>query len=123
MPVFGSRRSSAKLRVAEKLQADCLQVQLLSSLLHMQLLPKSDVAAILARLEAAAMPGRRGFDSWRTLLRAHATLMRRLETDLEEKTGWPWPTSTCLACWLTPVVRCASTRYVIHSGSCLTLCD
>src|SRR5437868_2507838 len=56
-------------------------------LLHMQVVPKSDAAAALARLVADALPGRRGFDSWRALLRAHATLIRRLETDLEEKTG------------------------------------
>jgi len=53
----------------------------------MQVVPKSDAAAALARLVADALPGRRGFDSWRALLRAHATLIRRLETDLEEKTG------------------------------------
>jgi DNA-binding MarR family transcriptional regulator len=53
----------------------------------MQVLPKPDVAAVLAELVADALPGRRGFDSWHALLRAYATLMRRLETDLEEKTG------------------------------------
>ena len=44
----------------------------------MQVVPKSDAAAALARLVADALPGRRGFDSWRALLRAHATLIRRL---------------------------------------------
>jgi DNA-binding MarR family transcriptional regulator len=33
------------------------------------------------------MPGRRGLGAWRALLRAHASLMRRLGTDLESKTG------------------------------------
>src|SRR5206468_12382706 len=33
------------------------------------------------------LPGRRGLEAWRSLLRAHATLMRQLDTDLEEKTG------------------------------------
>ena len=33
------------------------------------------------------MPGRRGFEAWRSLLRAHATLMRRLDTDLVRETG------------------------------------
>lgn len=31
--------------------------------------------------------GGRGLEAWRSLLRAHATLMRRLETDLERETG------------------------------------
>jgi DNA-binding MarR family transcriptional regulator len=53
----------------------------------MQLLPKPDPAAILAQLVADVLPGRRGFDSWQALLRAYATLMRRLENDLEERTG------------------------------------
>lgn len=35
------------------------------------------------------MPGRRGLGAWRSLLRAHATLMRQLETDLENETGLP----------------------------------
>ncbi|MDX6650974.1 MAG: hypothetical protein QOJ97_2925 [Solirubrobacteraceae bacterium] len=33
------------------------------------------------------MPGRRGLEAWSSLLRAHATLLRRLETDLEQETG------------------------------------
>ncbi len=33
------------------------------------------------------MPGRRGLGAWRSLLRAHATLMRRLDTDLEGEAG------------------------------------
>lgn len=35
------------------------------------------------------MPGRRGLGAWRSLLQAHATLMRQLETDLENETGLP----------------------------------
>lgn len=31
--------------------------------------------------------GRRGLDAWGTLLRAHATLMRQLETDFQNETG------------------------------------
>ena len=53
----------------------------------MQIPPKSNPAALLGRLVADALPERRGFDPWRALLRAHATLIRRLETDLEQKTG------------------------------------
>lgn len=48
---------------------------------------ETDVAALLDRLMAGALPGRRGLSAWRSLLRAHATLMRQLETDLEEETG------------------------------------
>src|SRR6266700_4585312 len=53
----------------------------------MQILPETDVAALLDRLVAEQMPGRRGLAAWRSLLRAHATLMRRLDTDLERATG------------------------------------
>jgi len=53
----------------------------------MQILPETDVAALLDRLVAEQMPGRRGLAAWRSLLRAHATLMRRLDTDLEQATG------------------------------------
>ena len=33
------------------------------------------------------LPGRRGLEAWRSLLRAHATLMRQLGTDLDNETG------------------------------------
>ena len=53
----------------------------------MQVRSKRDVTALFDRLMANELPGRRGFDAWRSLLRAHATLMRQLDTDLEKKTG------------------------------------
>src|SRR5216684_266574 len=53
----------------------------------MQILPETDVAELFERLVEAQVPGRRGLAAWRSLLRAHATLMRRLDTDLEGKTG------------------------------------
>ena len=53
----------------------------------MQIVPQSDVAGLLDRLIEDEVPGRRGFEAWRSLLRAHATLMRRLDTDLERGTG------------------------------------
>src|SRR5207302_7234181 len=53
----------------------------------MQIVPDTDVAELLGRLVEDQVPGRRGFDAWRSLLRAHATLMRRLDTDLERQTG------------------------------------
>src|SRR2546427_12945437 len=53
----------------------------------MQILPETDVADLLDRLVEDEVPGRRGFEAWRSLLRAHATLMRRLDTDLVRETG------------------------------------
>ena len=53
----------------------------------MQILPEADVTELLDRLVEGEVPGRRGFDAWRSLLRTHATLMRRLDTDLEQETG------------------------------------
>src|SRR6266513_1670285 len=53
----------------------------------MQILPESDAAGLLGRLVEAEVPGGRGFGAWGSLLRAHATLMRRLDTELERETG------------------------------------
>ncbi len=53
----------------------------------MQVRSKPDVTALFDRLVANELPGRRGLEAWRSLLRAHATLMRQLDTDLEKKTG------------------------------------
>jgi DNA-binding MarR family transcriptional regulator len=53
----------------------------------MQVSPEPDVAAQLHRLVEDELPGRRGLNAWSSLLRAHATLMRQLETDLERETG------------------------------------
>jgi DNA-binding MarR family transcriptional regulator len=41
----------------------------------------------LDRLLTEQLPGRRGLDAWTSLLQAHATLVRQLETDLERETG------------------------------------
>jgi DNA-binding MarR family transcriptional regulator len=54
---------------------------------HVQIDPENDVAGLLDRLVEEEVPGGRGFDAWRSLLRAHATLMRRLDSDLERETG------------------------------------
>jgi DNA-binding MarR family transcriptional regulator len=48
---------------------------------------ETEVAGLLDRLVAAELPERRGLDAWASLLQVHATLMRRLESDLEEETG------------------------------------
>src|SRR2546421_4088631 len=55
----------------------------------MQVLSEPDAAARFDRIVAREVPGRRGLEAWSALLRAHATLLRQLETDLETKTGLP----------------------------------
>src|SRR5438309_11924670 len=53
----------------------------------MQVPSEPDAAGRLDRTLAREVPGRRGLQAWGALLRAHATLLRQLETDLESKTG------------------------------------
>jgi DNA-binding MarR family transcriptional regulator len=53
----------------------------------MQIDRKTDVAKLLDRLVAAELPERGGLEAWASLLQAHATLVRRLESDLERETG------------------------------------
>src|SRR3954449_12830991 len=53
----------------------------------MQIPPGPDAADLFDRLVADQVPGRRGLEAWDSLLRAHATLIRRLDTDLERETG------------------------------------
>src|SRR4030081_1114088 len=53
----------------------------------MQLPSEPDTAGHFDRLLARNVPGSRGLKAWDALLRAHATLLRQLETDLESKTG------------------------------------
>jgi DNA-binding MarR family transcriptional regulator len=53
----------------------------------MQVPSETDLAGLLDRLVADALPGRRGLGAWRALLQAHASLMRRLATDLVQETG------------------------------------
>ena len=64
-----------------------LRLQLALTWLDMQALSEPDFAGLIDRLVAEELPGRRGLAAWTSLLRAHATLMRRLETDLERDTG------------------------------------
>ena len=54
----------------------------------MQVDPKPEVTGLIDRLVAKALPDRKGLEAWGSLLRAHATLMRRLETDLAQATGF-----------------------------------
>src|SRR5438445_4312889 len=53
----------------------------------MQVPSKADAGARFDRILAREVPGRHGLQAWDALLRAHATLLRQLETDLESKTG------------------------------------
>src|SRR5213596_3729323 len=53
----------------------------------MQVKSKPDVTGLFDRVVANELPGHRGLEAWRSLLRAHATLMRQLDTDLEKTTG------------------------------------
>jgi DNA-binding MarR family transcriptional regulator len=53
----------------------------------MQIPHGTDVAELFDRLVTDEVPDRRGLAAWSSLLRAHATLMRRLDTDLERETG------------------------------------
>src|SRR3989449_10426030 len=56
-------------------------------LLRMQIPSISEVAGLFDRLVAHELPGGRGLDAWDSFLRAHATLVRRLELELAEATG------------------------------------
>jgi DNA-binding MarR family transcriptional regulator len=53
----------------------------------MQAPSTTDHSSLVERLVSDALPDGRGLDAWRSLLRAHATLLRRLETDLARETG------------------------------------
>jgi DNA-binding MarR family transcriptional regulator len=55
----------------------------------MQAHSKPDPAAELDRLISDALPDQRGLAAWRALLRAHASLMRELATDLAMKKRLP----------------------------------
>ena len=53
----------------------------------MQVASKAKVSHRFDRIVEATLPGRRGLEAWRALLRAHATLMRQLDTELQQETG------------------------------------
>jgi len=53
----------------------------------MQVPSQPNVAERLKRIVADELPNSRGVAAWGALLRAHATLMRQLGTDLERQTG------------------------------------
>ena len=53
----------------------------------MQIPSETRLAGLVDRLTGPELPGGRGLGAWRALLRAHATLMRELETQLEQETA------------------------------------
>lgn len=53
----------------------------------MQVPSKSDAAAAFNRAVTSAVAGRRGLAAWTSLLRAHATLLRQLGTELYDETS------------------------------------
>src|SRR5215218_5501612 len=53
----------------------------------MQIPSKTNPAELLDRLVENELPGERGLAAWSSLLRAHASLMRRLDMELERETG------------------------------------
>lgn len=53
----------------------------------MQVLPETNPGAVLQQVVADELPAGRGLDAWSSLLQAHATLVRQLETDLVNETG------------------------------------
>jgi DNA-binding MarR family transcriptional regulator len=55
--------------------------------LRVQLPARNNVAPLLDRLIAEAIPNQPGLAAWRALIHAHATLMRQLATDLVDDIG------------------------------------
>ncbi len=53
----------------------------------MQVVTKPDIAGEFERLVLKELAARRGLMAWQALLRAHATLLRQLDQDLEQETG------------------------------------
>lgn len=53
----------------------------------MQAQSQTDVAAALDAVVTGVMPEREGFEAWASFLKAHASLVRQLDLDLEAQTG------------------------------------
>jgi DNA-binding MarR family transcriptional regulator len=53
----------------------------------MQVSSRADIDGLIRRLVAQELPRRGGLEAWDAFLRAHATLMRRLDLDLAQATG------------------------------------
>ncbi|TMB83949.1 MAG: MarR family transcriptional regulator [Chloroflexi bacterium] len=81
----------------------------------MQVLSETELAGLVDRLVASELPGGRGIGAWSSLLRAHATLMRQLETDLEQQTGLALPDFDVLA-QLARMTELANRALISRSG-------
>lgn len=53
----------------------------------MQLPAQTALSDLVLELVSSELPGGRGLDAWRSLLRAQASLMRQLDRQLQERTG------------------------------------
>jgi DNA-binding MarR family transcriptional regulator len=53
----------------------------------MQVHSEPDLGGLLDRLVADEVPNQRGLEAWQALLRAQATLLRQMESDLAGETG------------------------------------
>ena len=53
----------------------------------MQAVSDTDIGGLVDRLAARELPQGRAIGAWRSLLRAQATLIRQLETELQQQTG------------------------------------
>jgi DNA-binding MarR family transcriptional regulator len=53
----------------------------------MQVHSAPDLGGLLDRLVADEVPNQRGLEAWQALLRAQATLLRQMESDLASETG------------------------------------
>jgi DNA-binding MarR family transcriptional regulator len=53
----------------------------------MQVHSAPDLSGLLDRLVADEVPNQRGLEAWQALLRAQATLLRQMESDLASETG------------------------------------
>jgi len=53
----------------------------------MQVHSGPELAGLLDRLVTDEVPNQRGLEAWQALLRAHATLLRQMESDLVNETG------------------------------------
>src|SRR5213078_1558269 len=81
--MFGGHSLLSALLWWHSLQVQVPYILQLCIRLRMQVKSKPDVTALFDRLMAKELPGRRGLAAWRSLLRAHATLLRRLDTEAD----------------------------------------
>jgi DNA-binding MarR family transcriptional regulator len=83
--VDGCRRHVASRRQLDVVVATATTLAL--NCLRVQLPAQTDVAALIDRLVAEAIPNQHGRAAWQAFIRAHATLMRQLAMDLVDDIG------------------------------------